>query len=55
MTMLPLKLYEQSMRNIASKRIDRTWNDDWCPTKMLEFTLCHNEQRHLGQSEDWIF
>jgi len=24
------------------------------PDKMREFTLRHNVQRHLGQSEDWI-
>jgi len=32
-----------------------TWNDVWCLTEMREFTLRHNTQRHLGQSEDWIF
>jgi len=30
------------------------WNDVRCPTMRL-FTLRHNVQRYLGQSEDWIF
>ena len=32
-----------------------TWKDVQCLAKMREFTLRHNVQRHLGQSEDWIF
>ena len=31
------------------------WNDIQCTTKTREFTLRHNVQRHLGQSEDLIF
>ena len=31
------------------------WNDVRCPTKMRKFTLRHNVQPHLGQSEDCIF
>ena len=31
------------------------WNDVQCPTKTQEFTLHHNVQCRLGQSEDWIF
>ena len=32
-----------------------TGNDFRCLTKMQEFTLRHNVQRHLGQPKDWIF
>ena len=31
------------------------WNDVRCQTKLWKFTLRHNAQCHLGQSEDWIF
>jgi len=33
----------------------QTAGNVWCLTKVWECTLRHNEQRHLGQSEDWIF
>ena len=31
------------------------WNDVRCPTKMREFSLRHDVQRHFGQLEDWTF
>ena len=42
--------------SIFNYRIDRPveiTSDAW--QKMHEFTLCRDVQRHLGQSEDWIF
>ena len=32
-----------------------SWNNVPCLTKMYILTLRHNVQRHMGQSEDWIF
>jgi len=46
-TLLQLKFRQSVCRTI--------WNDFIMLDKKRKFTLCHYVQRHLGQSENWIF
>jgi len=45
------RIFLYTLINISTDRLK--WHP--MPDQKQEFTLRHNVQRHLGQSEDWIF
>ena len=48
-----LKIVELSIEDSTIRLSDHL--KDVMSDKTREFTLCHNVQRQLGQSEDWVF